>query len=94
MNISYFHTYIVLFCILWSVMLISKKSVLMCLISLEFLHFFLFLIFYSWTPPLMNSYTIVVLLLCFAASGAAMGLCILVTMGRQSGSDLIVAARV
>nr|BAC99299.1 NADH dehydrogenase subunit 4L [Euhadra callizona callizona] len=89
MESSYFHTYLVLFCILWTLILMTKKSVLMCLISLEFLHFFLFLIFYSQTPSLMGTYTMVVALLCFAASGAAMGLSILVTISRQSGGDLV-----
>nr|BAC99233.1 NADH dehydrogenase subunit 4L [Euhadra amaliae] len=92
MESSYFHTYLVLFCILWTLILMTKKSVLMCLISLEFLHFFLFLIFYSQTPPLMGTYTVVVALLCFAAGGAAMGLSILVTISRQSGGDLIVSS--
>nr|BAC99110.1 NADH dehydrogenase subunit 4L [Euhadra quaesita quaesita]BAC99191.1 NADH dehydrogenase subunit 4L [Euhadra quaesita quaesita] len=85
------HTYMVLFFILWSMMLISKKSILMSLISLEFLHFFVFLIYYSPIPPLTGTYSIIVVLLCFAASGAALGLSILVTMSRQNGSDLVVA---
>nr|BAC99185.1 NADH dehydrogenase subunit 4L [Euhadra quaesita quaesita] len=87
----YLHTYMVLFFILWSMMLISKKSILMSLISLEFLHFFVFLIYYSPIPPLTGTYSIIVVLLCFAASGAALGLSILVTMSRQNGSDLVVA---
>nr|BAC99203.1 NADH dehydrogenase subunit 4L [Euhadra quaesita quaesita] len=88
---SYLHMYMVLFSILWSLILISKKSILLSLISLEFLHFFVFLIFYSPIPPITGTFTIIVVLLCFAASGAALGLGILVTMSRQSGSDLIVS---
>nr|BAC99134.1 NADH dehydrogenase subunit 4L [Euhadra awaensis awaensis]BAC99251.1 NADH dehydrogenase subunit 4L [Euhadra awaensis vortex] len=91
MEMSYFNTYIVLFCILWSLILVTKKSILMCLISLEFLHFFLFLLYYWPIPHTMNSLSIIVMLLCFAASGAALGLSILITMSRQSGSDLIKA---
>nr|BAC99176.1 NADH dehydrogenase subunit 4L [Euhadra grata emurai] len=92
MQATYIHTYMVLFCILWTTIMITKKSILMCLISLEFLHFFMFLIFYSPIPVMMNSYSIIVMLLCFAASGAAMGLSILVTLSRHSGSDLIVSS--
>nr|BAC99260.1 NADH dehydrogenase subunit 4L [Euhadra grata grata] len=92
MQASYIHTYMVLFCILWTTIMFTKKSILMCLISLEFLHFFMFLIFYWPVPIMMNSYTIIVVLLCFAASGAAMGLSILVTLSRHSGSDLIVSS--
>nr|BAC99284.1 NADH dehydrogenase subunit 4L [Euhadra peliomphala] len=91
MELMYFHTYIVLFIVLWSVILVAKKSIMMCLISLEFLHFFVFLMFYSQVPPLMGTFTIIVVLLCFAASGAAMGLSILVTLSRQSGGDLVVS---
>nr|BAC99164.1 NADH dehydrogenase subunit 4L [Euhadra latispira tsurugensis]BAC99170.1 NADH dehydrogenase subunit 4L [Euhadra latispira latispira] len=91
MQSSYLHTYMVLFCILWSLILVPKKSILMCLISLEFLFFFSFLIFYSPIPHITGTLTIIVVLLCFAASGAALGLSILVTMSRQSGSDLIVS---
>nr|BAC99179.1 NADH dehydrogenase subunit 4L [Euhadra quaesita quaesita] len=91
MSSSYLHTYMVLFSIMWSLILFSKKSILMSLISLEFLHFFVFLIFYSPIPSMTGTYTIIVVLLCFAASGAALGLSILVTLNRQNGSDLIVA---
>nr|BAC99218.1 NADH dehydrogenase subunit 4L [Euhadra decorata decorata]BAC99224.1 NADH dehydrogenase subunit 4L [Euhadra decorata decorata] len=91
MESSYLHTYIVLFCILWSLILLVKKSILMCLISLEFMHFFLFLVFYSPIPPMMGTFTIIVVLLCFAASGAALGLSILVTVSRHSGSDRVSA---
>nr|BAC99221.1 NADH dehydrogenase subunit 4L [Euhadra decorata tobai] len=89
MESSYLHTYIVLFCILWSLILLVKKSILMCLISLEFMHFFLYLVFYSLIPPMMGNFTIIVVLLCFAASGAALGLSILVTVSRHSGSDRV-----
>nr|BAC99122.1 NADH dehydrogenase subunit 4L [Euhadra scaevola interioris] len=89
---TYLHTYMVLFFILWSLILISKKSILMCLISLEFLQFFLFLIFYSPIPHMSGTFTIIVVLLVFAASGAALGLSILVTMSRQNGGDYIVSA--
>nr|BAC99188.1 NADH dehydrogenase subunit 4L [Euhadra sigeonis] len=92
MQIIYTYTYIVLFCVLWSLILLSKKSILMCLISLEFLHFYLFLIFYWPIPRMMGTYTLMVVLLCFAASGAAVGLSILVTISRHSGSDRIVSA--
>nr|BAC99290.1 NADH dehydrogenase subunit 4L [Euhadra grata gratoides] len=92
MQLSYTHTYVVLFCILWSTILLTKKSILMCLISLEFLHFFVFLIYYSPVPFSMGSINIIVMVLCFAASGAALGLSILVTMSRQNGSDLIKSA--
>nr|BAC99107.1 NADH dehydrogenase subunit 4L [Euhadra decorata iwadensis] len=91
MESSYLHTYIVLFCILWSLILLVKKSILMCLISLEFMHFFLYLVFYSLIPPMMGTFTIIVVLLCFAASGAALGLSILVTVSRHSGSDRVSA---
>nr|BAC99182.1 NADH dehydrogenase subunit 4L [Euhadra scaevola scaevola]BAC99209.1 NADH dehydrogenase subunit 4L [Euhadra scaevola interioris] len=91
MQSTYLHTYMVLFFILWSFILISKKSILMCLISLEFLHFFLFLIFYSPIPYVSGTFTIIVILLVFAASGAALGLSILVTMSRQNGCDYIVS---
>nr|BAC99116.1 NADH dehydrogenase subunit 4L [Euhadra aomoriensis]BAC99263.1 NADH dehydrogenase subunit 4L [Euhadra aomoriensis] len=87
----YLHTYMVLFFILWSLIFISKKSILMSLISLEFLHFFVFLIFYSPITLMTGTFSIIVVLLCFAASGAALGLSILVTMSRQNGSDLVVA---
>nr|BAC99131.1 NADH dehydrogenase subunit 4L [Euhadra senckenbergiana senckenbergiana] len=92
MQSSYLHTYMVLFCILWSLILLTKKSILMCLISLEFLFFFSFLILYSSIPHITGTLTIIVVLLCFAASGAALGLSILVTISRQSGSDLVVSA--
>nr|BAC99254.1 NADH dehydrogenase subunit 4L [Euhadra murayamai] len=87
----YLHTYMVLFSLLWALVLTSKKSILMSLISLEFLHFFVFLIFYSPIPLMTGTFSIIVVLLCFAASGAALGLSILVTMSRQNGSDLVVA---
>nr|BAC99146.1 NADH dehydrogenase subunit 4L [Euhadra herklotsi yakushimana] len=89
MHSSYFFTYVVLFCIIWMSILMKKKSVLSCLISLEFLHYFLFLIFYWPVPHYFNSLSLIVVLLCFAASGASLGLSILVTLSRQSGSDLI-----
>nr|BAC99155.1 NADH dehydrogenase subunit 4L [Euhadra grata echigoensis] len=92
MQMSYINTYMVLFCILWTTIMLTKKSILMCLISLEYLHFFMFLIFYWPLPTMDNSYSIIVVLLCFAASGAAMGLSILVTLSRHSGSDLIVSS--
>nr|BAC99239.1 NADH dehydrogenase subunit 4L [Euhadra dixoni dixoni] len=91
MEPSYLHTYMVLFCVLWSFILLTKKSILTCLISLEFLHFLLFLIFYDYIPTHTGSFSIIIVLLCFAASGAALGLSILVTLSRQSGSDLIMA---
>nr|BAC99245.1 NADH dehydrogenase subunit 4L [Euhadra herklotsi tushimana] len=86
---SYFLSYVVLFCVIWTLILMKKKNVLSCLISLEFLHYFLFLIFYWPVPYYFNSLSLIVVLLCFAASGAALGLSILVTLSRQSGSDLI-----
>nr|BAC99173.1 NADH dehydrogenase subunit 4L [Euhadra eoa gulicki] len=92
MEVSYIQTYVVLFSVLWSLILLSKKSILMCLISLEFLHFYLFLIFYWPIPSMMGTFTFIVVLLCFAASGAALGLSILVTISRHSGSDRIVSA--
>nr|BAC99257.1 NADH dehydrogenase subunit 4L [Euhadra aomoriensis] len=88
---TYLHTYMVLFSFLWALILIPKKSILLSLISLEFLHFFVFLVLYSPIPPMTGTFTIIVVLLCFAASGAALGLSILVTMSRQSGSDLVVS---
>nr|BAC99236.1 NADH dehydrogenase subunit 4L [Euhadra dixoni montivaga] len=92
MEASYLGTYVVLFCVLWSVILLAKKSILTCLISLEFLHFFLFMIFYDYIPSCTGSFSIIIVLLCFAASSAALGLSILVTLSRQSGSDLIMSA--
>nr|BAC99242.1 NADH dehydrogenase subunit 4L [Euhadra sandai sandai] len=92
MDISYFHTYMLLFCVLWAFIMMAKKSILTCLISLEFLFFFLFLLLYWPLPFFTWSLSIIVVLLCFAASGAALGLSILVTLSRQSGSDLIMSA--
>nr|BAC99227.1 NADH dehydrogenase subunit 4L [Euhadra senckenbergiana notoensis] len=92
MQSSYLHTYMVLFCILWSLILLTKKSILMCLISLEFLFFFSFLIFYSPIPDITGTISMIVVFLCFAASGAALGLSILVTISRQSGNDFIASS--
>nr|BAC99152.1 NADH dehydrogenase subunit 4L [Euhadra congenita congenita] len=92
MTASYFHTYIVVFCILWSLIMLMKRSILSSLISLEFLHYVLFLLFYWSIPFMFGSLSMIVVLLCFAASGAALGLSILVTLSRQSGSDLIMSA--
>nr|BAC99158.1 NADH dehydrogenase subunit 4L [Euhadra idzumonis] len=92
MHQTYYYVYVVLFCIIWTLILFKKKNVLSCLISLEFLHFFLFLLFYWPVPHFTNSLSLIVVLLCFAASGAALGLSILVTLSRQSGGDLIVSA--
>nr|YP_009158072.1 NADH dehydrogenase subunit 4L [Dolicheulota formosensis]AKJ85739.1 NADH dehydrogenase subunit 4L [Dolicheulota formosensis] len=88
---EYLFSYIVLFSILWSLMFLTKKSVLTFLISLEFLNYLLFLIYYCPLLAFWMSMSMFVLLLCFAVSGAAIGLSILVTLSRQSGNDLVVS---
>nr|YP_009059489.1 NADH dehydrogenase subunit 4L [Mastigeulota kiangsinensis]AIN75492.1 NADH dehydrogenase subunit 4L [Mastigeulota kiangsinensis] len=68
---------------------IRKLSLLSSLILLEVITFTMLLFYYAPLLFLFNSSSYFVTLFCFAASGAASGLSLLITVSRLNGSDMI-----
>lgn len=69
----------------------KKHSILIVLVLLEVITFRALLAFYAPLLTLYATMTWFVALVCFAASGAACGLRLLISLRRQSGRDLIKA---
>nr|YP_010279275.1 NADH dehydrogenase subunit 4L [Micrarionta opuntia]UKG20825.1 NADH dehydrogenase subunit 4L [Micrarionta opuntia] len=67
----------------------NKQSLLSVLVSLEMLMFLTIFLFCMPMIYYFNSMTYFITLLCFAASGAALGLTLLVSMSRLHGNDLL-----
>lgn len=61
----------------------------MVLVLLEVITFGMLLIFYAPLLAMFSSISYYVALFCFAASGAACGLRLLISISRHSGRDLI-----
>nr|YP_010686216.1 NADH dehydrogenase subunit 4L [Cochlostyla marinduquensis]UIX22049.1 NADH dehydrogenase subunit 4L [Cochlostyla marinduquensis] len=68
---------------------IMKQHLLMNLICIEILMFFNMIMYLYYMNFYIMSMTYFVSLLCFSASGAAIGLVLLVAMGRQYGNDYV-----
>nr|YP_006303188.1 NADH dehydrogenase subunit 4L [Cylindrus obtusus]AEK48351.1 NADH dehydrogenase subunit 4L [Cylindrus obtusus] len=65
----------------------AKNHLLSVLISLEIMMFFVLLLLFFPIFMCLTSLTYLMVFLCFAASGAAVGLTLLISMGRLSGND-------
>nr|ALB78231.1 NADH dehydrogenase subunit 4L [Camaena poyuensis] len=72
-----------------SFMFLQKKNLLVCLIVLEVLFYSLLIIYLYLCLNVFANVTYFITLLCFAASGAGIGLSLLVVLSRCYGNDLI-----
>nr|QCG71481.1 NADH dehydrogenase subunit 4L [Camaenella platyodon] len=79
----------VLLLLLFGFIFINKCHLLASLISLEVMMYLVLMNYLILSCTAFWSMTYFITLLCFAAAGAALGLSLLVTMGRLYGNDLI-----
>nr|YP_009104595.1 NADH dehydrogenase subunit 4L [Camaena cicatricosa]AIS20793.1 NADH dehydrogenase subunit 4L [Camaena cicatricosa] len=72
-----------------SFVFLHKKNLLVCLIVLEVMFYSLLIIYLYICLSVFSSATYFIMLLCFAAGGAGIGLSLLVVLSRCYGNDLI-----
>nr|BAC99293.1 NADH dehydrogenase subunit 4L [Nesiohelix kanoi] len=89
MSYKVFLWFLVLIILMCFLILVNKKRLLMNLVSLEVLMYMIIFAYYPVMLVLFNSMTYFIVMLCFAASGAALGLSLLISMGRLYGNDYV-----
>nr|QBL02350.1 NADH dehydrogenase subunit 4L [Helix pomatia] len=81
----------VLFAFLSCVIFASKNKLMSMLICLELLMFLLLCFIMHTSTNAFTTSTLLALLLCFSASGGAVGLTLLVSMSRLYGNDYVIS---